>query len=179
VTVVEQVSPDSASSCFRISCIKTLSETAIWIVGRAKSRFPRLSEGLRTRGTEWTAWTETSRAQGRCVRIDPAKRAWDRRHLSPGPVNRGVAPSYRPRFPSSEVSPHTPCSRPQPRSVLKTAQIVLATSRRPSPPSTRCYILTANSKQPRALLKRSCRPGRPVVQGGSPCNEITRPSFWV
>src|SRR5262245_45417216 len=54
--------------------IKTLSETAIGVVRRAKSRFPRLLERLRKRETEWTVWKGTSRAQGRCVRIGPAKR---------------------------------------------------------------------------------------------------------
>jgi hypothetical protein len=47
--------------------IKTLSETTIGVVARAKSRFPRLLERLRKRETEWTDWEETSRAQGRCA----------------------------------------------------------------------------------------------------------------
>jgi len=47
--------------------IKTLSETAIGVVCRAKSRFPRLLERLRKRETEWTVWNGTSRAQGRCA----------------------------------------------------------------------------------------------------------------
>jgi hypothetical protein len=40
-------------------------ETAIGVVRRAKSRFPRLLERLRKRETEWTVWKGTSRAQGR------------------------------------------------------------------------------------------------------------------
>ena len=48
-------------------CIKTVSETRIRVVCRAKSRFPRLLERLRKRETEWTDWKEASRAQGRCA----------------------------------------------------------------------------------------------------------------
>ena len=44
--------------------IRTLSETAIGVVRRAKSRFPRLLERLRKHETEWTVWKRTSRAQG-------------------------------------------------------------------------------------------------------------------
>jgi hypothetical protein len=47
--------------------IKTLSERAIGVVRRAKSRFPRLLERLRKREMEWKVWKETSRAQGRGV----------------------------------------------------------------------------------------------------------------
>lgn len=43
--------------------IKTLSETSIRVVCRAKSRFPRLLERLRKRETEWTDWKVVSRAQ--------------------------------------------------------------------------------------------------------------------
>lgn len=44
---------------------KTLSETVIEVVRRAKSRFPKLLESLRKRTTEWNFWKEISRAQGR------------------------------------------------------------------------------------------------------------------
>jgi hypothetical protein len=46
--------------------IKTLSEAAIGVVRRAKSRFPRLLERLRKCETEWTVWKGASRAQGSC-----------------------------------------------------------------------------------------------------------------
>jgi hypothetical protein len=45
--------------------IKSLSETTIGVVRRAKSRFPRLLERLKKRETEWTVWKGVSRAQGR------------------------------------------------------------------------------------------------------------------
>jgi len=59
--------------------IKTLSETTVGVVRRAKSRFPRLLERLRKRETEWTVWNRTSRAQGggigrRCLCANPSHR---------------------------------------------------------------------------------------------------------
>jgi hypothetical protein len=57
------------TTCFGtvLTGIKTLSETTIGVIRRAKSRFPKLLERLRKRETEWTVWKGTSRAQGRCA----------------------------------------------------------------------------------------------------------------
>jgi hypothetical protein len=47
--------------------IKILSETAIAVICRAKSRFPKPMKRLKNSETEWKPWKGRRRAQGRCA----------------------------------------------------------------------------------------------------------------
>jgi len=134
------LSAADGSPCFRSRCaqlgsspafppyqnrIKTPSVAALWVVRRAKSRFPKLLERQRKPEKEWITWKGISRAQGRCatrLRYAPTFYLFDSKSL-PRAMQRPVT-STVPKPSQNPISPNP--------------ALLTTTSRRPNASSATC-----------------------------------------